>query len=75
VTPATIVDHVLALSLGGTNDRANLAPACADCNGAKAVIEARYLQRGHDLAFVRLDPELDDWLRAASSLQGNNAQC
>jgi hypothetical protein len=26
------VDHVIPLSRGGTNDRANLAPACKSCN-------------------------------------------
>jgi 5-methylcytosine-specific restriction endonuclease McrA len=30
--PATTVDHVLAVVLGGTNELANLVPACARCN-------------------------------------------
>lgn len=28
----TQVDHVIPVSRGGTNDRANLVPACKDCN-------------------------------------------
>lgn len=62
VTAATIVDHVIALCLGGSNDPANLAPACRACNDAKAVIEARCVARGYDLASVRHDPELSDWI-------------
>ncbi|MDG2532058.1 HNH endonuclease signature motif containing protein [Sphingomonas sp. HITSZ_GF] len=68
VVPAVLVDHVVALSLGGTNDRDNLAPACHDCNAAKAVAEQRYIQRGYDLAFVHLDPELGEWIRLAARL-------
>jgi 5-methylcytosine-specific restriction endonuclease McrA len=30
--PATTVDHVLAVVLGGTHDLANLVPACQRCN-------------------------------------------
>lgn len=33
--PATVIDHVVPLSRGGTNELANLAPACAPCNGSK----------------------------------------
>ncbi|WP_201780617.1 HNH endonuclease [Sphingomonas sp. Leaf257] len=67
VTPATILDHIVALALGGTNDIANLAPACRACNDAKAVIEARYAMRGHDITSISLDPQLGEWLRRARS--------
>jgi 5-methylcytosine-specific restriction endonuclease McrA len=33
--PATSVDHIIPKALGGTDDRANLAPACARCNSSK----------------------------------------
>jgi hypothetical protein len=33
--PATQVDHIVPLAIGGTNYIGNLAPACADCNRAK----------------------------------------
>ena len=32
---ATTVDHVVPLSRGGTNDLANLTPACKPCNSSK----------------------------------------
>lgn len=35
------IEHVIPRALGGTNDEANLAMACADCNN----------KRGHDLAW------------------------
>jgi hypothetical protein len=65
VTQATIADHILALALGGSNDRANLAPACKACNDAKGVDETRYLNRGYALASVRFDPALAEWFRLA----------
>jgi 5-methylcytosine-specific restriction endonuclease McrA len=33
--PATTVDHVLPLILGGTNYEGNLAPCCKSCNSSK----------------------------------------
>lgn len=33
--PSDTVDHILPLSRGGTNDPANLAPACRSCNSAR----------------------------------------
>ncbi|MEU7773666.1 HNH endonuclease [Micromonospora taraxaci] len=30
--PATTADHILPVSRGGTNDLANMRPACAACN-------------------------------------------
>jgi 5-methylcytosine-specific restriction endonuclease McrA len=65
ITAASIVDHIVALSLGGSNDPANLAPACKSCNDAKAQDERRYLARGYDLASVRFDPALAVWFRLA----------
>jgi 5-methylcytosine-specific restriction endonuclease McrA len=65
VTPADVLDHILALSLGGSNDRTNLAPACTPCNDAKGRDETRYLRRGYALALVRFDPALAEWFRLA----------
>lgn len=48
VTLAQVVDHALALSLGGDNKRGNLVPACRACNDAKAKDERRFLTRGFD---------------------------
>jgi 5-methylcytosine-specific restriction endonuclease McrA len=33
--PATEIDHVIPISLGGTGERDNLVPACRKCNAAK----------------------------------------
>ena len=33
--PATTVDHVVALTRGGSNEEANLVAACASCNSRK----------------------------------------
>ncbi|MGC5796965.1 HNH endonuclease [Sphingomonas sp. NFX23] len=68
IVAATILDHVVALALGGTNDPANLAPACLDCNTDKARAEMRYLRSGHDVRFVRHDPELGGWFRRARKM-------
>lgn len=34
--PAESVDHVVALTLGGSNHEGNLVPACTSCNAAKS---------------------------------------
>lgn len=65
IVSATVLDHVLALSLGGTDDPANLCPACQSCNSAKAVDEQRFINRGYDPRDVHLDPTLADWFRLA----------
>src|SRR4051812_43312051 len=33
--PATTVDHVVPLALGGTHGEGNLTPACSSCNSSK----------------------------------------
>ena len=66
VTAATILDHVLALCLGGSNEPANLAPSCQPCNAAKGRIEQRLATLGYVAQDARLDPELWEWLRLAS---------
>lgn len=68
ITAATIVDHILALSLGGSNDRPNLAPACQPCNSAKAKAEQAFLAKGYDLADVRADPALRHWFDRSEPL-------
>ena len=69
MTAATVLDHIAALSLGGGNDPANLAPACGGCNVAKAKSEQRYLQRGYDPALTHLDPELGAWIDKARIIE------
>jgi 5-methylcytosine-specific restriction endonuclease McrA len=63
ITVANRMDHIIALSLGGSNDTSNLAPACAPCNDAKSVLEQRYVRRGYALPDVANDPELGEWIR------------
>ncbi|WP_432215188.1 HNH endonuclease signature motif containing protein [Sphingobium yanoikuyae] len=67
ISPATLIDHIVALSLGGSNDRSNLAPACADCNAAKGRVEQRFVSRGYDVADVMRDPELAGWTKKAGT--------
>ncbi|WP_167397655.1 HNH endonuclease signature motif containing protein [Sphingomonas faeni] len=67
IVAATILDHIIALALGGTNDPDNLAPACLDCNTEKAKAEQRYLRAGHDVRFVASDPALGRWLTLAGN--------
>ena len=41
VTAATLVDHILPLRDGGTNDRENLQPLCLDCHAVKTQADLR----------------------------------
>lgn len=46
--PATSLDHVIPVALGGTNLEGNLTPACLPCNGSKndsLLIEWKYDRR------------------------------
>ncbi|RYG93583.1 MAG: HNH endonuclease, partial [Alphaproteobacteria bacterium] len=61
VTPAVMLDHSLALSLGGTNDESNLIASCAKCNSDKAKAEIAFIRRGHDPRDVYLDAGLRVW--------------
>lgn len=63
IVPASVLDHVVALSLNGTNDPGNLAPACQPCNSEKGALEQRYIRRGYDPAYAVHDPELGEWIR------------
>jgi 5-methylcytosine-specific restriction protein A len=63
---AKVLDHIVALSLGGSNDPANLAPACKPCNDAKGKDERAYARKGYDLAMVRFDPALSVWFKLAA---------
>lgn len=62
VRGATVVDHIIALGIGGTNDPANLASAGTDCNDAKSTAEKRFLAKGYDVVDVMRDPEFADWI-------------
>lgn len=66
---ATVIDHIIALSLGGSNDPANLAPSCTACNDAKSTAERRFLAKGYDVADVMRDPGLADWLARAAIIK------
>jgi 5-methylcytosine-specific restriction endonuclease McrA len=39
LTPATEVDHHIALARGGTHDRSNLRPMCKPCHSRKTATE------------------------------------
>ena len=65
IVPATVLDHIFALALAGSNDGANLAPACRACNDTKSTDEKRYLAGGYDPGDIRHDPVLAEWLRLA----------
>lgn len=41
VTAASDVDHVIPKALGGTDDRSNLSPLCADCHARKTIRDHR----------------------------------
>lgn len=57
-----MLDHVVGLALGGSNDPGNLAPACRSCNDAKATAEKRFLAAGYDLIDIERDHHLSDWI-------------
>lgn len=65
ITAATVLDHVLALALGGSNHPGNLAPACQPCNAAKGRIEQRLATQGYTGPDAALDPEMGEWMRLA----------
>jgi 5-methylcytosine-specific restriction protein A len=69
IVAATVVDHKLALSLGGSNDPSNLVPACKGCNDGKSVDERRFVAKGYDIADVMLEPALAEWFRLARSFE------
>lgn len=68
VTPATVLDHIIALAIGGTDTPDNLAPACRDCNAAKARDEQRFIARRSDLSIAAFDPMLATWIRASEAM-------
>ncbi len=63
---AAVIDHIVALSLGGTDDPANLAPSCSDCNDAKSTAEKRFLVKGYDVADLMREPAMADWITRAA---------
>lgn len=67
ITAATVIDHIIALALGGSNDAANLAPACVDCNASKGRVEQRFVSRGYDVVDVMQEPELAGWIKRSLS--------
>ncbi|WP_374243087.1 HNH endonuclease [Mycobacterium sp. CnD-18-1] len=44
---ATVIDHIVALAFGGTDDMNNLQAACKTCNQIKAGHEGKAAQRSH----------------------------
>lgn len=73
ITAATILDHILALALGGSNHPGNLAPACQPCNAAKGRIEQRLATQGYTARDAALDPELHEWLSLAIPSAGGQS--
>ena len=53
VTAATEIDHVVALTNGGTNDESNLQCLCSDCHESKTLADLGQKQR--------MDIGLDGW--------------
>lgn len=56
-----VVDHVLPIALGGTNDEANLAASCTACNigkGASNLVGSG----GTFLGWLRLQRGREDWV-------------
>ncbi|VWX51783.1 HNH endonuclease [Novosphingobium sp. 9U] len=70
IAAATVLDHIVALSLGGANDPANLAPACQECNAEKAKAEQRFLARCLHPRDIMADVELGSWIRRAAAQPG-----
>jgi 5-methylcytosine-specific restriction protein A len=62
-----VIDHIVALALGGNNDAANLAPACVECNAAKGQVEQRFVARGYDMVDIMRDPDLAGWIKRSLS--------
>ena len=71
IVPATVLDHIVALALAGSNDGTNLAPACRACNDAKSTDEKRYLAGWYDFGDISHDPALAEWLRLARVEMGS----
>jgi 5-methylcytosine-specific restriction endonuclease McrA len=46
--PATTVDHVLAVVLGGATELANLVPSCARCNYSRGATLGNRLRGGRE---------------------------
>lgn len=62
--PATVVDHVIALARGGTDDEGNLVAACVACNELKRRQEARMGRESKNLS----DPAGGRYSRTIPSL-------
>jgi len=73
ITAARVIDHIVALSLNGSNDETNLAPACQPCNAAKAIVEQRFAAKGYDRDDVMLDHDLAAWIRLARQSASKSA--
>lgn len=72
VAAATVLDHIVALALGGSNEPGNLAPACRSCNDAKATAEKRFLAKAYDLLDLMRDPDLAEWINRGRGFQANS---
>jgi hypothetical protein len=56
-----VVDHVIPIALGGTNDETNLAASCEPCNqgkGATSIVAAG----ATFLGWLRMQRDRDDWV-------------
>ncbi len=67
ITGADVLDHRVSLALAGTNDEANLIPACEACNSKKGTAERKFIARGYDSRDIMFDPDLAYWLSKADA--------
>jgi len=56
------VDHIVAVSRGGTDDESNLVAACFDCNIGKGASDAGVPPSVDFLAWLLAQAERDDWV-------------
>ena len=70
-SPANEVDHVIALSAGGTNEMDNLQSLCKSCHSRKTVAEDGGFARGRPINRWR-STDVNRWASAPFFLTGSD---